>query len=58
MEIVSVADGNEQTFWNYVNCDPVNYYFFILDWTQRREQTKIFLAVEGKEVLGAMLIFY
>jgi len=57
MEIVSVADSNEQMFWDYVNRDPLNYYFFILDWVQRREQTKIFLAVEGKEVLGSLLIF-
>ncbi len=57
MEIVSVADGYEQMFWNYVNRDPIDYYFFILDWTQRREQTKIFLAVEEEEVLGSLLVF-
>jgi len=57
VEVVSVADGYEQLFWNYVNCDPVNYYFFIVDWTLRREQTKIFLAVEGKAVLGSLLVF-
>jgi RimJ/RimL family protein N-acetyltransferase len=57
VEIVSVADGYEQMFWNYVNRDPIDYYFFILDWTQRREHTKIFLAVEEKEVLGSLLVF-
>jgi ribosomal protein S18 acetylase RimI-like enzyme len=57
MKIVSVADGYEQMFWNYVNRDPIDYYFFILDWTQRREQTKIFLAIEEKEVLGSVLVF-
>ncbi|NWF86786.1 hypothetical protein HXY32_03120, partial [Candidatus Bathyarchaeota archaeon] len=57
MEIVSVADGYEQTFWDYVNRDPLDYYFFIVDWIQRREQTKISLAVEGKEVVGLLLIF-
>jgi ribosomal protein S18 acetylase RimI-like enzyme len=57
VEIVSVADGCEQMFWNYVNRDPIDYYFFIVDWTQRREQTKIFLAVEGKEVLGSLVVF-
>jgi len=57
VEIVSVADGYEQMFWNYVNRDPIDHYFFIIDWTQRREQTKIFLAVEGKEVLGSLLVF-
>lgn len=57
MEIVSIANGYEQMFWNHVNRDPADYYFFILDWTQRREQTKIFLAVGGKEVLGSLLVF-
>jgi predicted GNAT family acetyltransferase len=57
VEVVSVADGYEQTFWDYANHDPLDYYFFIVDWTQRREQTKIFLAIEEKEVLGSMLIY-
>lgn len=57
MDIVSVADGYEQMFWDYVNREPVNYYFFIIDWTQRREQTKIFLAIEDKEVLGSLLVY-
>jgi len=57
VEIVSVADGYERMFWSYVNRDPMDYYFFMLDWTQRREQTKIFLAIEEKEVLGSLLVF-
>jgi len=57
VEVVSVADGYEQLFWSYVNRDPVDYYFFVLDWTQRREQTKIFLAVEGEDVLGSLLVY-
>jgi len=57
VEIVSVADGYEKVFWNCVNRDPIDYYFFILDWTQRKEQTRIFLAVEGEEVLGSLLVF-
>jgi len=57
MEIVSVANGYEDIFWSYVNCDPINYYFFILDWNQHRAQTKILLAVEGERVLGSLLIF-
>jgi len=57
VEIVSVTNGYEQMFWDYVNRDPLDCYFFILDWTQRREQSKIFLAVEGEEVLGSLLVF-
>jgi len=57
VEIVLVAKESERIFWNYVNRDPINYYFFIMDWTQNREQTKIFLAIEGSEVLGSLLVF-
>jgi predicted GNAT family acetyltransferase len=57
MKIVAVADGFEKLFWNHVNRDPIDYYFFILDWTQRKEQTKIFLAIEGNRVLGALLVY-
>ncbi len=57
MEIVSIYDNYEEIFWNHVNYDPIDYYFFILDWTQRKEQTKIFLAMEKEKVLGLLLIF-
>jgi hypothetical protein len=57
VEVVPVANESERIFWNYVNRDPINYYFFIMDWTQNREQTKIFLAIEGKQVLGSLLVF-
>src|SRR5208337_1113092 len=57
VEIIPLANGNERMFWNYVNRDPLDYFFFITDWVQRREQTKIFLAVEGEEVLGSLVVF-
>ncbi|HMK94087.1 MAG TPA: GNAT family N-acetyltransferase [Candidatus Limnocylindrales bacterium] len=57
MEIIAVTNENERLFWNYVNRDRLNYFFFIVDWTQRREQTKIWLATEGEQVLGSLLVF-
>jgi len=57
VEVVQVANESERIFWNYVNRDPINYYFFIMDWTQNRQQTRIFLAIEEKEVLGSLLVF-
>jgi len=55
-EIVSAADYT-QVFWKYVNQDPLNYYFFILDWTKNRQDTKILLAIKGGEVGGLALIY-
>jgi GNAT superfamily N-acetyltransferase len=57
VETIPVTNENEQMFWNYVNRDQLNYFFFIIDWTQRREKTKIWLAIDGKEVSGSLLVF-
>lgn len=57
MKIFSIEDGLEQTFWNHVNQDPLDFYFFILDLKQHREKTKILLATEGKKVRGLMLVY-
>lgn len=57
MEIVSIEDGFEQTFWEYVSTDPLDYYFFIFDWKRRREQTGVLLAVDGERIEGAALLY-
>jgi len=57
MKVVSVEDGFERVFWDVVNKDPLNYYFFIFDWTRRRMQTRVLLAMEDGRVVGAMLIY-
>ena len=57
LEVVSIEDGFEQIFWNHANLDPFDYYFFILDWKQRKEQTKIFLAMEENRLDGLMLVY-
>jgi ribosomal protein S18 acetylase RimI-like enzyme len=57
MKVVAVENGFEQVFWDLVNQDPLNYYFFIFDWTRRREQTKVLLAVEDGRVSGSMLLY-
>jgi RimJ/RimL family protein N-acetyltransferase len=57
LKIVSIEDGFEKTFWEHVNHDPSDYYFFILDVKQRKEQTKIFLALKGEKVEGLALVY-
>lgn len=57
MNVVSTENGFEETFWQTVNQDPIHYYFFILDWKQRKDKTKIFLAMDGKNVQGLMLVY-
>ncbi len=57
MRIVELEGNYEKLFWKRVNQDPLDYYFFILDWKQDREKTRIFMAVDREEVCGLMLIF-
>jgi len=57
MKVVSVEDGFEGAFWDLVNQDPLDYYFFIFDWKRRREQTKVWLAMENGKVAGSMLLY-
>ena len=57
MRVASIRDGFGSEFWKHVNQDPLHYYFFILDWMERPQQTKIFLAMEGKKIQGLMLAY-
>lgn len=58
MRVASIEEeGMERVFWNHANRDPLDYYFFILDLKQSREQTKILLAIEEEEVQGLMLVY-
>jgi hypothetical protein len=56
MKVVSVEDGFEGAFCDLVNQDPLDYYLFIFDWKRRREQTKVWLAMENGKVAGLMLL--
>jgi RimJ/RimL family protein N-acetyltransferase len=57
LNIVSIEDGFEQAFSSHVNQDPLHYYFFILDLKERRDQTEIFMAMQGKKIEGLMLVY-
>ena len=57
MKIVIMDERSERIFWDHVNLDPLNYYFFIFDLKQRRDQTKIMLAMEGESIQGLMLVY-
>jgi predicted GNAT family acetyltransferase len=57
VRVVAVYNGLERAFWKHVEADELNYYFFILDWKLRRDQTKILMAMEDDEIQGMMLIY-
>lgn len=57
MKIVPLNEESETIFWNHINQDPLNYYFFIFDWKLRRDQTKIFMAMKDDRIDGLLLIY-
>jgi predicted GNAT family acetyltransferase len=57
VKVVALYDNLERAFRNQVKGDELDYYFFILDWKLRRDQTKILMATEDDEIEGLMLIF-
>jgi len=57
LKIVPLEDSHEQDFWNHVNRDPLDFYFFIFDMKQRHKKAQVSLALEGRKVEGLMLIY-
>jgi len=57
MEIVSLSVVFEPIFWEHVNQDILHYFFFALDWKYNRDETKILLALKGKQIDGMMLVY-
>lgn len=57
MKVVALDEYSEKRFWDYVNKDQPNCYFFILDWKLRRNQTKILMVIEDDEIEGLMLVY-
>jgi predicted GNAT family acetyltransferase len=57
LQVIALYDRWENTFWNYVKEDELNYYFFAFDWKLRRDQTKILMAMEDERIEGLMLIY-
>jgi predicted GNAT family acetyltransferase len=55
---VPLTSKFENQFWNHVNSDLRDYYFFIWDWKLQKGKTKIFLVLdEREEIVGLMLIY-
>lgn len=57
IQIVELDDDTESMFWQHVEKDPLEYYFFIMDWKYEREHTRILIALDDGRVKGMMVIF-
>ena len=50
MEIIDLGKDQEAKFLEHVHGNPLEYYFYILDWEFNREDSKFLLALEGEDV--------
>ncbi len=57
MEIVDLDKEVEAKFLEHVYGNPLEYYFYILDWEFNREDSKFLIARDGEDIRGVMLIY-
>ena len=57
MRVVPLDKNSETMFWEFVNRDPVDYFFFIYDLKLNAAQTKVFLALDDSRIAGLMLVY-
>ncbi len=57
LEVVALDSNVEKEFLNHVNNDPLEYYWFIVDWKFNKVETKIHLAMEEDKIQGLLLTY-
>jgi len=58
MEITPLKPPLEPLFWRTISQDIPHHYFFAFDWKYRRDQTKIFLALDDDGKIDGMMLIY
>jgi len=58
MKVLPLNSDTEMLFWDYVNKDIPNFYFFILDMRCDRASTKIWLALSNEKRIQGMMLVY
>ncbi|MCK4443350.1 MAG: GNAT family N-acetyltransferase [Thermoplasmata archaeon] len=57
IQVVELDEDTENVFWHHVEKDPLEYYFFIMDWKYEKDHSRILMAMEEENVIGMMVIF-
>ena len=58
LRVVALGDGLEKIFWAHVNQDPLDFHFFVYDWTFKRAQTRIFMALDEWDAVAGLMVVY
>jgi RimJ/RimL family protein N-acetyltransferase len=54
--VATLDESTERLFWDHVNRDPLQFFWFIYDWKAHRDKTKIWLALDREEIAGLLLV--
>ena len=58
LRVAALNEDSEKVFWAHVNQDPLDFYFFISDWKFKREQTRIFMALDERDSVAGLMVIY
>ena len=58
MRVVPLDSSLEQLFWDHVNQDVPDYFFFIFDMKKDRASTEIWLALRKQNRIAGMMMIY
>jgi ribosomal protein S18 acetylase RimI-like enzyme len=56
LRVVALDEATEELFWNHVNSDMLDFFWFVYDWKMFRDKTRIWLALDGERVDGLLLV--
>lgn len=58
MHITPLTAEWENQFWNQVTQNPLDYHFFIFDWKYKKNQSKIYLAIDESDNISGLMLIY
>ncbi len=57
LRLAALTRELEPDYWSLVKQDYCDYYFFVYDVLLQPDLTKVFLALEGEQIVGLMLVY-
>ena len=58
MHVVALDEGMEKLFWEHVNRDPLEFFWFVYDWKLYPDKTKIWLALDDNDKIAGLLLVH
>ncbi len=58
LRVAELNEDLEPVFWVHVNKDVLDFHFFIYDWRFKRDQTRIFMALDEADVVAGLMVVF